>query len=119
SLVLVFYASLQATVDDQVDRAVGADISIYNSSFGGTTPTVDDATVELIRGVDGVDFVGTQRLGSAMVGDTFDLENGELTTVAAFSEGAVGTGQELARIELTGGESTPGDGVLVDDQFAK
>ena len=119
SLVLVFYASLQATVDDQIERSYGADVSAYNNTFGGSSPTISDATVEKMRKVDGVAELAVQYYGSVVVGPKFDLEKEKPEPYVAYSEGAVGVGEGLVRAKLVDGEIDPGDDVVVSDEFAE
>lgn len=119
SLVLVFYASLQATVDDQIERSFGADVSAYNNAFGGSSPTVSEETVARIQSVDGIKELATQRLGTAIVGDEFDLDTKKPLAYTSFSRGAVGAGEGLVRAKLLEGSIDPGDEIIVSDEFAK
>ncbi len=118
SLVLVFYASLQATVDQQIEQSFGADISIYNSSFGGSTPTVNDDIVEKARDVRGVDELSTQYSGTAIVGRAFNVDAQPVQALTAFSEGGLGTNSGVVRVSMKDGDVDPGAGVLVSEDFA-
>ncbi len=119
SLVLVFYASLQATVDDQIERSFGADVSAYNNTFGGSSPTISDENVDKMREVDGVEELAVQYYGTAIVGDEFDLGAESPKPYVAYSEGAVGAGEGLVRAKLIDGDIDPGSEIVVSDEFAE
>ncbi|MCW2923742.1 MAG: hypothetical protein JWM98_1146, partial [Thermoleophilia bacterium] len=55
SLVLVFYASLQATIDHQIDEVLGADITVFNTTtLSSGIGTVEQSTVDEMRRTKGV-----------------------------------------------------------------
>jgi putative ABC transport system permease protein len=119
SLVLVFYASLQRTVDNQIDTEFGADVTVYNSAFGGTATVIGDDVVRAIRTVDGVAELATQRWGAVVIGEAFDLQDGQARTVVAYDEGTIGRNEGLIRMRVVDGGVDPGDdGVLVDQDIA-
>ncbi|MEO6867520.1 MAG: FtsX-like permease family protein [Gaiellales bacterium] len=118
ALTLVFYASIQQTVDDQIELSVGADITVVNTSFGGSLPTISDAQVEKIRSVDGIDVFATQYLGTMIFGDTFDIASKKPYVVGAFTEGGIGTDDELVRTKMVDGTMEPGNGIVVDEDLA-
>lgn len=116
SLVLVFQASLGRTIDDELTRSVGNDVSIYNTTVMSTgTGFVSDDVVEDVRDVDGVQDVTRQYYGGATFGDEFDPEDAE--TITAVDDEAFTTAGHM-RLETTDGDEAPGDGVLVDTDLA-
>ncbi|MCW2950378.1 MAG: hypothetical protein JWN41_1391 [Thermoleophilia bacterium] len=119
SLVLVFFASLNATVDQQVNDIIGSDISVYNSSAqGGAMAVVSDATKRRIDKVDGVASSFGQRTGGAMLGTRFDAVKGKVRTVVAYDDGALTYGGAL-KLDVVDGSVDIGDGgVLVEEKFA-
>jgi putative ABC transport system permease protein len=118
SLVLVFQASLGATVDRQIDDILGADITVYNSTALQTgVGVVEDDAVERMREVDGVDQVAGQRYGGAAIGDDFD-PGGDVKSIVAFDAGALEAGG-LVELDVDRGSSEPGDGILIDADLAR
>jgi putative ABC transport system permease protein len=117
SLVLVFQASLRQTIEAELDRTLGADITIYNSTVLQTGQgSIDDKLFEQIGGVDGVDELTAQRYGGASIGDEFDAKESQIIT--AIDEAALTTAGHV-RLVITDGDEVPGDGVLVNTDTAK
>lgn len=118
SLVLVFFSSLKATVNDQIDQIVGSDISIYNSSAqGGSLAVVGDDVVSEVRNVDGVTSVVGQRTGGAMLRSTYDINKGKVETVAAYDAAALAPDGAL-RLKMRSGSAQVDGGVLVERDLA-
>jgi putative ABC transport system permease protein len=117
SLVLVFQASLRQTIEAELDRTLGADITIYNSTVLQTGQgSIDDGLFERIGGVDGIDELTAQRYGGASLGDDFDAKKSQIIT--AIDEAALTTAGHV-RIKVAEGEEAPGDGVLVNTEIAE
>lgn len=117
ALVLVFQASLEKTVDAEIDRTLGADISLYNAAvMSSGSGYIDEDDMERIADVDGVERVGRQFYGGASVGDEFDAKNSKIIT--AFDDGTLGK-DGAVRIVLVDGTDDVGDGILLDEDFAK
>jgi putative ABC transport system permease protein len=118
SLVLVFHASLQETVNHEIDQVLNADIFVFNSTaLQSGVGVVEQDTVDKIAKVKGVDQYAAQRAGSASAGKTFD-PGGDLQTFVAFNDGTLDKGG-IVELEVRSGTSDPGDGLLVDSDFAK
>jgi putative ABC transport system permease protein len=117
SLVLVFQSSLRETINAEIDRTLGADITIYNSSVLQTGQgVVNEEDVAAISEVDGVDRLAAQRLGGATIGDEYDPT--ETTFVTALSDEAFGE-DGLVRLTIEDGDERPVDGILVDTTIAE
>ncbi len=117
SLVLVFQSSIKQTINAEIDRTLGADISIYNSTVLTTgTGYVNADDIEAIEQVDGVDSVGAQRIGGATVDGEFDLD--DVTFVTALSESTYGD-DPLLRLAIEDGIDEPRDGILIDSDLAE
>ncbi|MCW2973522.1 MAG: putative transporter integral rane protein [Thermoleophilia bacterium] len=118
SLVLVFSASLGKTVDRQIDEVLGADITIYNSSLMNTgAGVIEQDTVDEIERTKGVDSLATQRFGSTVFGTEFRA-NADLLTLSALDADSLSE-DGMVELAMVKGTSDPGDGVLVNEEFAK
>ncbi len=117
ALVLVFQASLEQTIDAEIDRTLGSDITVYNSTaLSSGSGYVDADDLKEIEGVKGVDTVGSQYYGGASIGKAFDAD--EVKTVTAFDDDVLDEGGAI-RLLISDGDGTPGDGALVDEDIAK
>ncbi|MCB0880436.1 MAG: FtsX-like permease family protein [Thermoleophilia bacterium] len=118
SLVLVFQSSIKQTINAEIDRTLGADISIYNSTvLNSGTGVVNAKDVAKIAKVDGVDRVGAQRIGGATVDGRFDTD--DVTFVTALNQESYGT-DPLLRLNVLDGASEPApDSILIDEDLAK
>lgn len=119
SLVLVFQSSLRQTIEAELDRTLGADISVYNSAaLQSGAGFVRDEELAAIEQVEGVEAVGAQYFGGVSVGEEFDPD--EVRFVAAFDDEALADGGSIRLVVLDGDRSPQGeDGILVDDGFAR
>jgi putative ABC transport system permease protein len=117
ALVLVFQASLTKTVDAEIDRTLGADITVYNSTALQTGyGYVDQDDLDKIAKVRGVDEVSSQYYGGATLGKKFNPN--KVKIVAAFDDPVLAEGGALT-IKVLDGAGEPGSGVLVDEDLAK
>jgi putative ABC transport system permease protein len=118
SLVLVFHASLQSTVNHQIDEVLNADIFVFNSTaLQSGVGVVKQDTVDRIAKVKGVAKYADQRVGSASAGSKFK-PSGDLQTFTAFNAGTLDKGG-IVELEMKSGKADPGSGLLVDSDFAK
>ncbi|MCW2922343.1 MAG: putative transporter integral rane protein [Thermoleophilia bacterium] len=118
ALVLVFQASLEKTVDAEIDRTLGSDITVYNSAaLSSGYGYVDQDDLEEIKQVDGVESVASQYYGGASIGSKFDADEAKIIT--AFDEPVLQEDGAI-KLQVVDGEGEPGDGgVLVDEDIAK
>jgi len=117
SLVLVFQASLEQTVDAEIDRTLGADITVYNSTaLSSGYGYVDQDDLDEIATVDGVGTVASQYYGGASVGDEFD--GSDVKIITAFDDPVLEPDGAI-RLKVLDGDRQPGAGVLIDEDIAK
>jgi putative ABC transport system permease protein len=118
ALVLVFQASLKETINAEIDRTLGADITIYNSAALQTgVGVVDPDDLAKIAAVDGVDQATGQRLGGVTIGDEFDASNSK--PITALDPGALGDDGQITIVVEDGADTPKGDdGILIDSDRA-
>jgi putative ABC transport system permease protein len=118
TLVLIFYSSINKTIGKQIDDTIGADITVINKSLMGSGyGFVDQKAIDTINDTEGVETSASQRFGGVALGTTFTT-NGNLKSISAFDDEAIATGG-LVELEARDGVMKPGDGVIVDSDFAK
>jgi len=119
TLALVFQASLKETVNAEITRSVGADITVYNKlANSGQPAVVGDDTVAQIRETQGVGSVTTQQYGGFQLAKKYESASTDVELISGFDAAALDEGGAL-KLTILDGARTPGKGVLVTEEKAK